>query len=125
MRLQRRRSRDSLSRSADAAWRPWLMPVVWLLLCDAGPEPASLFAVRPMSQGPAHAVPAPRTMTEQPARISRFMFMRVSSFLLSRAPTEQEIKETHAMVAWFRLAACLFDALEGLPSGWRAFRVRY
>jgi len=26
------------------------------------------------------AVPAPRTMTEQPARISRFMFIRVSSF---------------------------------------------
>src|SRR5258707_8068508 len=46
-----------------------LMPVVWLLFCDAGPEPAS---VRPMSQGPAHAAPAPRTMTEQPARISRF-----------------------------------------------------
>jgi hypothetical protein len=38
-------------------------------------------------------------MTEQPARISRFMFMRVSSFLLSRAPTEQEIKETVAMDA--------------------------
>src|SRR6185436_18153628 len=68
------------------------IPVVWLLLCDAGPEPASL-SVRPVSHGPAHAVPAPRTMTEQPARISRFMFMRVSSFLLSRAPTEQEIKE--------------------------------
>jgi hypothetical protein len=62
-----------------------------------------------VSQGPAHAVPAPRTMTEQPARISRFMFMRVSSFLLSRAPTEHEVKETDAMVAWFRVAACLFD----------------
>jgi len=90
-----------------------LMPVVWLLLCDAGPEPASLF-VRPVSQGPAHAVPAPRTMTEQPARISRFMFMRVSSFLLSRAPTEQEVKETDAMVVgsgWQRVY------LMGLPSG--------
>jgi hypothetical protein len=73
--------------------------VVWLLLCDAGPEPASLFAVRPISQGPAHAVPVPRNMTEQPASISRFIFMRVSSLLLSRAPTEQEVKETRAMVA--------------------------
>src|SRR6185295_14101826 len=34
------------------------IPVVWLLLCDAGPEPASL-SVRPVSHGPAHAVPAP------------------------------------------------------------------
>jgi hypothetical protein len=42
------------------------------------------------------------------------MFMRVSSFLLSRAPTEQEIRETGAMVAWFHLAARLFDALEGV-----------
>ena len=97
------------------------MPVVWLLLCDAGPEPASLFAVRPMSQGPAHAVPAPRTMTEQPARISRFMFMRVSSFFLSRAPTEQEIKETDAMVAWFQLIARLFDALERVAIRLAAF----
>ena len=65
--------------SVGGCCAPVLVPVVWLLLCDAGPEPASLFAVRPVSQGPAHAVPAPRTMTEQPARISRFMFMRVSS----------------------------------------------
>jgi hypothetical protein len=35
------------------------------------------------------------------------MFIRVSSFLLSRAPTEQEVKETDAMVVLFRVAACL------------------
>ena len=52
-------------------------------------------------------------MTEQPARISCFMLMRVSSFLLS-APTEQEVRETDGMGTWFRVAACLFDPLEGL-----------
>ena len=113
MRLQRRRSRDSSNSVGGCCLASVLKPVVWLLLCDAGPEPASLFAVRPVSQGPAHAVPAPRTMTEQPARISRFMFMRISFFffLLSRAPTEQEVKETHAMVCGVSILM-----IEGLPS---------
>jgi hypothetical protein len=42
------------------------------------------------------------------------MFMLVSSFFLSRAPTEQEVKETDAMVVgsgWQRVY------LMGLPSG--------
>jgi hypothetical protein len=48
------------------------------------------------------------------------MFMRVSSFLLSRAPTEQEVKETDAMVEWFRVAARLFDASASQSSRARA-----
>jgi len=46
------------------------------------------------------------------------MFMRVSSFILSRAPTEQEVKETDAMVVgsgWQRVY------LMGLPSGGSQF----
>ena len=43
-------------------------PTVRLVLCDVGPDPASIkFAVRPVvSHGPANAVPALKTTTEQP-----------------------------------------------------------
>lgn len=57
------------------------VPVVWPAPSDAGPEPASFrFAARPLvSQGPAVAVLALKMTMEQPARISRFVFM-CSSF---------------------------------------------
>jgi hypothetical protein len=50
-------------------------PTVWLVLCDVGPDPASFkFAVRPVvSHGPANAVPALKTTTEQPVRINRLI----------------------------------------------------
>jgi hypothetical protein len=58
------------------------VPTVWLVLCDAGPDPASFaFAVRPVSHGPANAVPALNTTTEQPARRNRLMFICASLFL--------------------------------------------
>jgi hypothetical protein len=67
------------------------MPTVWLVLCDAGPDPASLFAVRPVvSHGPANAVPALKTTTEQPVRINRLISICVSLFLLPpEAPARQ------------------------------------
>jgi len=53
--------------------------------CDAGPEPASLeFELRPVvSHGPASAVPALKTTTEQPARSNRLMFICVSLLVSS------------------------------------------
>jgi hypothetical protein len=52
------------------------MPVVWPVPADAGPEPASLLAARPVvSQGPAIAVLMLKTAMEQPARMSRFVFI--------------------------------------------------
>jgi hypothetical protein len=45
------------------------------------------------------------------------MFMRVSSLLSPPVarPDGQEAKETDAIDTWFRVAAYLLDALEGLP----------
>jgi hypothetical protein len=60
----------------------WAASTVWLVLCDAGPDPASFkFAVRPVvSHGPAKAVPALKTTAEQPVRINRLISICVSLF---------------------------------------------
>ena len=94
-------------------------PVVWLLPCDAGPEPASFkIAVRPVvSQGPANAVPALKTMMEQPARIKRFIFICISSW---RAPRCSRLKEeTNAEVpgSWPQVNPMVL----WLPRSWKKY----
>ena len=79
--------------------------VVWPLPVDAGPEPASFrFAARPpVSQGPAIAVPALKTTTAQPARMSRFVFI-CFSFVPARAPRRSRTKENRSGGHRFRVA---------------------
>jgi hypothetical protein len=83
-----RRGRNISAGAVHGACRRMLLAVIadahcLLVLCDVGPDPASFkFAVRPVvSHGPANAVPALKTTTEQPVRINRLISICASLFL--------------------------------------------